>query len=46
MELLILLAIVVVGVVAWMNRVKIAAKVLGQPEARVRRAIERRKGGR
>ena len=38
-----LLLIVVLGVVAYRYRVKILAKVLGQPESRIQRQIERRK---
>ena len=43
MEWLILLVLVVVGVVAWKNRVALMARVLGQPESRVRGHLERRK---
>jgi hypothetical protein len=39
----ILLAIVVVGVVAWKKRVAILAKVLGQDESRIDRQLNRRK---
>lgn len=39
----ILLVVVVVGVVAWRNRVTVLSKLLGQSEDRVRRQIERRK---
>ncbi len=38
-----LLLIVVLGVVAYRYRVKILAKVLGQPERRIQRQIERKK---
>jgi hypothetical protein len=38
-----LLLILVVGVVAYRYRVKLLAKVLGQPESRIQRQIERRK---
>lgn len=38
-----LLLIVVLGVVAYRYRVKILAKVLGQPESRIQRQIERRR---
>ena len=38
-----LVLIVVLGVVAYRYRVKILAKVLGQPESRIQRQIERRK---
>ena len=37
------LLIVVVGVVAWRYRVKLLAKVLGQPERRIERQIGRKK---
>ena len=37
------LLIVVVGVLAWKFRVQILAKVLGQPESRIQRQIERKK---
>jgi hypothetical protein len=39
----ILVALVVVGVVAYRMRVPLMARVLGQSEDRVRRQIERRK---
>ncbi len=38
-----LLLIVVLGVVAYRYRVKILAKVLGQPESRIQRQIGRKK---
>ncbi|WP_268932246.1 hypothetical protein [Nocardioides okcheonensis] len=37
------LVIVVLGVVAWRYRVKLLAKVLGQPERRIERQIGRKK---
>lgn len=37
------LLLVVVAVVAYKYRVKLLAKVLGQPESRIQRQIERRK---
>src|SRR5262245_33686060 len=40
---IILLAIVVVGFVAWKMRVQILAKVLGQDESRINRQLNRRK---
>lgn len=40
---LIILAIVVVGVVVWRRRVPLMAKLLGQSESRVNRAINQRK---
>lgn len=43
MFLWILLAIIVVAVVAYKFRVPLMAKLLGQSETRVQRAIERRK---
>lgn len=43
MWFLILLALVVGGVIAFRYRVQILSKVLGQPEDRVRRALEERK---
>jgi hypothetical protein len=39
----ILLAIIVVAVVAYMFRVPLLAKLLGQSQSRVQRTIERRK---
>lgn len=38
-----LLVLVIVVVVGYANRVKILAKVLGQDEGRIRRALESRK---
>ena len=38
-----LLLVVVVGVLAWRHRVKLLAKVLGQPESRIERQIGRKK---
>jgi hypothetical protein len=43
---LILIAVIVGAAIAWKYRVKIAAKVLGQPEHRIQRAIERRRQNR
>ena len=40
---LIVIGIVVLGVVAYRYRVKILAKVLGQPERRIERQIGRKK---
>ena len=37
------LLIVVIGVVAWRYRVKLLAKVLGQPERRIERQLGRKK---
>jgi hypothetical protein len=39
----ILLVLIVGGVAAWKFRVQLLAKVLGQPEPRIQRAIDRRK---
>ncbi|MDZ5660680.1 hypothetical protein SFC79_02790 [Nocardioides sp. S-58] len=38
-----LLVIIVLGVIAYRYRVKIMAKVLGQPESRIQRQIGRKK---
>lgn len=43
MTFLIIIALVVGAVVAWRLRVPLLAKVLGQPEDRIRRQIERRR---
>lgn len=43
MSLLILLVIVGVGALAYVNRVALLAKVLGQSETRVGRQLERRR---
>jgi len=40
---IILLTIVVVGFIAWKKRVPLLAKILGQPESRIDRQINRRK---
>jgi len=40
---IILLAIVVLGFVAWKTRVQLMAKVLGQSESRMDRQLNRRK---
>jgi len=37
------LLIVVLGVVAWKFRVTLLAKILGQPESRIQRQIDRKK---
>ena len=39
----ILIALVVVGVIAYRFRVPLLAKVLGQPQSRIQRQIDRRK---
>lgn len=41
--LVIIAAVAGVGVWAWTQRAMIIARVLGQPEDRIKRAIERRK---
>jgi len=43
MTFLIILAVVLVGVVAWRMRVQLLAKVLGQSESRVSRQLNRKK---
>jgi hypothetical protein len=43
MTFLIIVAIAVAAFVVWKLRVPLLAKVLGQPESRVQRQIERRK---
>jgi hypothetical protein len=43
MTFLIIVALVVVGFLAWKFRVQLMAKVLGQSESRVRRQLNRRK---
>jgi hypothetical protein len=40
---LVILVLVAVVAVLWINRVKIAAKVTGQSEDRIKRYLERRK---
>jgi len=40
---LVILAVVIGAVVLWRLRVPLLAKILGQPESRVRRQIERRR---
>jgi hypothetical protein len=40
---LIIVALVVVGVVVWRRRVPLLAKLLGQSESRVNRALNQRK---
>ena len=42
---LVIVLIVGAGAVLWVNRVKIAARVTGQSEERVKRYLERRKRG-
>jgi len=43
MTFLIILAVVLVGVVAWRMRVQLLAKALGQSESRIDRQLNRRK---
>lgn len=43
MWFLMLLVLVVAGIVAFRYRVPLLSKVLGQPESRVRRALEQRR---
>jgi hypothetical protein len=43
MFLVIMLVIVVVGFIAWKMRVKLLAKILGQPESRIDRQLNRRR---
>jgi DUF1365 family protein len=43
MTLLIVLAIVVAAVVVWRRRVPLLAKLLGQPESRVNRQLNRKR---
>ncbi|WP_154402638.1 hypothetical protein [Nocardioides speluncae] len=40
---LIIVAIAVAGFVAWKLRVQILAKILGQPESRIERQLNRRR---
>ena len=46
MTLFIILVLVVAAVAAYKFRVQLLSKILGQPEHRVQRAIDRRKNGR
>ncbi|WP_300401300.1 hypothetical protein [Nocardioides sp.] len=39
----ILVVLIVVGFVVWRFRVPLMAKILGQPESRIQRQIDRRK---
>jgi hypothetical protein len=41
--LLIIVVVVGGGTYVWLNRTRLLAKALGQPESRVQRAIDRRK---
>ena len=43
LTLLVIVAIVVVGFVAWRRRVPLLAKLLGQSESRVNRQLNRRR---
>ena len=40
---LIILAIVIAGIVVWRRRVPLLAKLLGQPESRIDRQINRKR---
>jgi len=40
---LIIVALVVAGIVAWRMRVPLVAKVLGQPQSRIDRQLNRRR---
>lgn len=46
MTLFIILVLVVAAVAAYKFRVQLLSKVLGQPQDRVQRAIDRKKNGR
>ena len=39
----ILVVLIVIGIILWRFRVPLMAKVLGQPESRIQRQIDRRK---
>ena len=43
LTLLIIVALVVAGIVAWRMRVPLVAKVLGQPQSRIDRQLNRRR---
>jgi hypothetical protein len=43
---LVVLAVVVGAVVVWRRRVSLMARILGQPESRIQRQIDRRRGPR
>jgi hypothetical protein len=45
-EFFIIVVLVVGAIAAWRYRVRLLAKILGQPEQRIQRAIDRRKDGR
>jgi len=46
MTFFIIVALVVAAIAAWRYRVQLLSKILGQPEQRIQRAIDRRKDGR
>lgn len=46
MTLFIILVLVVAAVAAYKFRVQLLSKILGQPQSRVQRAIDRKKNGR
>lgn len=43
MTFIVLVILIVIGVVAYRYRVPLIAKVTGQPESRIRRALDQRK---
>ena len=43
LPLLIIVTLVIVGIVAWRMRVPLVAKVLGQPQSRIDRQLNRRR---
>ena len=43
LTLLIIVALVIAGIVAWRMRVPLVAKVLGQPQSRIDRQLNRRR---
>jgi len=43
MTFLIIIAVILIGVVAWRMRVQLLAKVLGQSESRIDRQLKNRK---
>lgn len=46
MTLFIIIVLVVAGIAAWKFRVQLLSRILGQPEQRIQRAIDKRKEGR
>ncbi len=43
MTFLIIVAVLVAGFVAWKMRVQLLARILGQPESRIQRQLNRKK---